>query len=68
MANLPAGNDDEGSERSRIRKSMRRWREMDAPARLLGRGLGMKELVDRVAREVGTTLRQVHSALKGAPR
>lgn len=68
MANSSAGKDDAGSERTRIRDSMRRWREMDAPARLLGRGLGMKELVDRVAREVGTTLRQVHSALKGAPR
>ena len=37
---------------------------MDGPARLLGRGLGMKELVDRVALEVGASPRQVHCAIK----
>jgi hypothetical protein len=55
---------DDASERTRIRTSMRRWQTMDYPARLLGRGLGMRELVDRVAKEVGTSLRQVHCALK----
>jgi len=56
------GQDD--SEGVRIRTSMRRWQAMDGPARLLGRGLGMKELVDRVALEVGASPRQVHCAIK----
>ncbi len=51
-------------ERSRIRMSMRKWERMDDPGRLLGRGLGRKELVDRVARDVGLSLRQVQAALK----
>lgn len=54
------------SERARIRKSMRKWRKLDEPARLLGRGLGSKELTLRVARDVGASLRQVHGALKTA--
>ena len=53
-------------ERTHILVSMRKWQTMDDPARLLGRGLGMKELADRVAKEVGTSLRQVQSALKPA--
>ena len=53
-------------ERTRIRMSMRKWQIMDAPARLLGRGLGMRELVGRVAKDVGMSIRQVHSALKPA--
>lgn len=51
-------------ERTLIRKSMRKWESMDEAGRYLGRGLGKKELADRVAKEVGTSLRQVHSALK----
>jgi hypothetical protein len=51
-------------EQNRIRKSMLKWQEMDAKACALGRGLGKKELVDRVAMEVGASSRQVHSALK----
>jgi|GEM_PF-5298436 len=54
----------QADERASIRKSMRKWQEMDAPAKLLGRGLGKKELVERVAREVGTSSRRVQSALK----
>ncbi len=51
-------------ERVRIRASMRKWRKMDETARLLGRGLGRNELLDRVSREVGASLRRVESALK----
>lgn len=51
-------------ERTRILNSMRKWRQMDEPARLLGRGLGKKALIDRVAMEVGVSLRRIHSALK----
>jgi hypothetical protein len=51
-------------ERTRIRTSMKKWQNMDEAARELGRGLGKRELIDRVAKEVGTTLREVHSALK----
>lgn len=54
------------TEDARIRDSMRRWQMMDEPARRLGRGLGMRALVERVALEVGTTLRQVQTALKPA--
>ena len=43
---------------------MKKWQNMDEAARELGRGLGKRELIDRVAKEVGTTLREVHSALK----
>ncbi len=42
---------------------MSKWEDMDKAGRLAGRGLGRKELIDRVAREVGTSQRQVHSAL-----
>ena len=52
------------SERALILKSMRRWEEIDALGREMGRGLGRKELIERVALEVGTTLSSVHSALK----
>ena len=55
---------DDPAQRSLIRKSMRRWEEIDALGREMGRGLGRKELIERVAREVGTTLSSVHSALK----
>jgi hypothetical protein len=54
------------SERALIQKSMRRWEEIDTLGREMGRGLGRKELIERVAREVGTTLSSVHSALKSA--
>ncbi|HBL16379.1 MAG: hypothetical protein A2X36_05885 [Elusimicrobia bacterium GWA2_69_24] len=56
----------DASERSRIRTSMRKWVAMDVPAQRLGRGLGMKALVGRVAQEVGATLRQVQSVLRQA--
>ena len=56
----------DASERTRIRMSMRQWRAMDGPARLLGRGLGKRELVGRVATEVGMSLRKVSSVLKTA--
>lgn len=52
------------AERSRIRKAMSRWESMNAAGRLLGRGLPKSELFDRVALEVGATLRQVHDALR----
>ncbi|OIO07515.1 MAG: hypothetical protein AUJ52_10170 [Elusimicrobia bacterium CG1_02_63_36] len=55
---------DEAQETARIRKSMSKWQSMDAPARLLGRGLGRRELERRVASEVGITLRQVQVALR----
>ncbi len=71
MTNFPAAKaprpspvESQASLLSRARKSMRRWTEMNEPARLLGRGLGRKELVARVARDVGATTRQVHCALK----
>jgi len=51
-------------ERARIQASMRKWQGMDETAKMLGRGLGKKELFDRVALEVGKSLRQVHEALK----
>ena len=49
---------------NRIRKSMRRWESMDSSGRELGRGLGRRELIGRVAREVGKSVREVHSALR----
>ena len=55
---------DEPSERSRIQKSMSKWRTMDTPAHLLGRGLGVKALIERVAMENGVTIRRVRAALK----
>ena len=51
-------------ERIRIQTSMRKWQKMDETARELGRGLGKRELVDRVAQEVGATLSRVRATLK----
>ena len=51
-------------ERRLIHKSMRKWESIDMTGRHLGRGLGKKELIDRVAKEVGKTLREVYAALK----
>jgi hypothetical protein len=53
-----------GDEISRIRKAMARWREMDAPGRLLGRGIGRREMVGRVAMETGATVAAVVAAIK----
>ncbi len=53
-----------GEEISRIRKAMTRWQDMDAAGKLLGRGLGRKEILGRVAMETGATLAAVVSALK----
>ncbi len=54
----------EAVESALIRKSMCKWQRIDEVGRELGRGLGKKELIDRVAQEVGTTLRQVQCALR----
>lgn len=54
------------AERTRIRTSMDKWLRLDEPAKRLGRGLGRKELLERVALDVGLSLRQVHSALRAA--
>lgn len=54
----------EAGERQRIRQSMFKWEVLDEPGRRLGRGLGRTELIGRVAREVGQSLREVQSALK----
>lgn len=51
-------------DRKRIQKSMRHWENMDMAGRELGRGLGRKELIARVAKEVGKTQETVLSALK----
>lgn len=64
MSNCTAATD--ASERTRIRTSMDKWLRLDEPAKRLGRGLGRKELLDRVARDVGLSLRQVHDALRAA--
>lgn len=53
-----------GEEISRIRKAMTRWQDMDAAGKLLGRGLGRKEIIGRVVLETGATLSTVLSALK----
>jgi hypothetical protein len=53
-----------GDEIRRIRKSMTRWVDMDAAGRLLGRGLGRRALMGRVALETGATLAAVQAALK----
>jgi hypothetical protein len=47
-----------------IQASMRKWKDIDLHGRELGRGLGRKELLERVARDVGTSLRAVLAALK----
>ncbi len=62
----PNSPESRASQRALIQKSMRRWEEIDTLGREMGRGLGRKELIERVAREVGTTLSSVHSALKTA--
>jgi hypothetical protein len=54
----------EASERKLIQKSMLKWENMDMTGRRLGRGLGRKEMLDRVAQETGNSLRLVHIALK----
>lgn len=64
MANSPA--ESRADARSRIRTSMEKWRRLDEPAKRLGRGLGRKELLDRVAQDVGLSLRQVSTALRAA--
>ena len=51
-------------ERARIQKSMRKWENIDETGRRLGRGLGRRELIGRVAKEIGATLDQVHRALR----
>jgi hypothetical protein len=56
--------EDEASVVKRIRKSMNNWEAMDATGRLAGRGLGRRELIGRVANEVGTSRAAVESALK----
>ena len=61
MTTTNTGYDDETL---RIRKAMARWRDMDAAGKLMGRGLGRRELIERVALETGTTAAAVSSALK----
>lgn len=63
MTTRPEGSDDEAA---RIRKAMARWREMDAAGKLMGRGLGRRELIERVALETGATAAAVSTALKRA--
>lgn len=53
-----------GDEIHRIRKSMSRWEDMDAAGKLLGRGLGRRALMSRVALETGATLAAVQAAVK----
>jgi hypothetical protein len=48
----------------RIQKSMSHWKAMDSAGRLVGRGLGRRELIGRVANEVGLSRAAVESALK----
>jgi hypothetical protein len=43
---------------------MCKWESMDAAGRLAGRGLGKRELLERVVLEVGKSLRQVQDALR----
>jgi hypothetical protein len=62
----PAPSPKNPTEDARIRDSMRRWQLMDEPARRLGRGLGMRALVERVALEVGTTQSHVQAVVKPA--
>ena len=61
MTTRTEGPDDEAA---RIRKAMARWRDMDAAGKLMGRGLGRRELIDRVALETGATAAAVSLALK----
>ena len=55
----------EASDRRLIQQSMSRWELMDRTGRSIGRGLGKKGLISRVAREVGKTCQEVQLALKG---
>ena len=55
---------DEKLERTRITKAMSKWLSMDAPAKLLGRGLSRKEIIERVALDVGASVRAVQTALR----
>ncbi len=64
MTKAREARDAAAGERTRILKSMKKWEEMDATARLLGRGLGRKELLGRVAKDVGATIKEVGAALK----
>jgi len=50
---------------ARIRKAMRVWIAMDQTARRLGRGLGRREIIARVAVESGVTASVVAEACKG---
>lgn len=52
------------AEAVRIRNAMSRWEDMDAAGRLLGRGLGRRALMSRVALETGATLVAVQAALR----
>lgn len=61
MTKSSAAYDDEAV---RIRKAMTRWKDMDAAGKKMGRGLGRRELIDRVATETGATAAAVLSALK----
>ncbi len=61
MTTPPAGSDDETV---RIRKAMTRWKDMDAAGKKMGRGLGRRELIDRVVMETGATAAAVQFALK----
>lgn len=51
-------------QRKRVRKSMLKWDAMDAAGRRLGRGLGRRALIARVALDVGVTVQAVLLALK----
>ena len=61
---MSAAKEDGASVGKRIRKSMLHWESMDLAGRLVGRGLGKKELIGRVARDVGASRSEVLSALK----
>lgn len=49
----------------RIRKAMRVWIAMDQTARRMGRGLGRREIISRVAMESGVSPAAVSEACKG---
>jgi hypothetical protein len=52
--------------RPRVLKALQKWIKMDEAACTLGRGLGRRELLKRVALDTGSSERQVQSALRGA--
>ncbi len=56
--------EDDASVVKRIQKSMGHWKAMDSAGRLVGRGLGRRELIGRVASETGLSRAAVESALK----